>query len=315
MFGDVGVVVQGAGEFEEDVAEAVEEDRDVGADRGLVGQAKNFAFGPAADGAGQVGAGGGGRAAGQDEVLERGQVRPVALQPLVKRGDVRRRDAVAAGAAAGVGQVRAESEEAGLHPGQAVRVVAGRAGAHRHAEGRVELVNGAEGSDAAVRLGHTRAVEEAGLALVAVVLAGHWLPRTDSRGECVTCHIVAASCGSGWGAEKHAGRGITADVTPFGVGTGQPTSQRRVGLDHQSFGVDFRDCLAPLGSEAYHREVVIQCVWNEEIEASVDEHERVRPKGPGEIRAPMVGTEDSGSPSLRHEVAGGGGHGHHGWAA
>jgi len=106
-------------------------------------------------------------------MLQWRQVRPVPIKPRVERVDVLRRDAVTAGASARIGQVRAQGEQAGLRPGQSVQLIAGRTGTHGDAEGGIEFIYGAQGRDASISLRHTRTVKEAGLALVAVVLAGH----------------------------------------------------------------------------------------------------------------------------------------------
>ena len=112
---------------------------------------------------------GGGRAAGEDEGLQRLERRVdlVAgrLQPRRLLGEQAQARPVAAVRDRDVG---ADVEEVVLHPAQPLGVLRGQVGQReRDAELRVELVDGAVGLDPRVGLGHPAHVPEVRLAVVA----------------------------------------------------------------------------------------------------------------------------------------------------
>ena len=156
-------VLGGAGEGEEEGGEAVEVAEGGGGDAvgmGIAG-AEEVAFGAAADGAGEVGAGGGFGIAGQDELVEGGQGGRAPGGFGLEGSEGGGRELGLAG-----GEFGAEAEEVALDGFDEGGV--GGAGELRaeEAEGGVEFVQGTDGVEERVGLAQARAAGEGGEGVV-----------------------------------------------------------------------------------------------------------------------------------------------------
>ena len=156
-------LVEVAPEHEHQIRQAVEVLARAVVDGFFLREADEHAFGAAADGAAQVGLAGGAGAAGEDEVLERGEV----FVPGVERGfefvDLFGRDHAHAGDA----HFAAQIEQVVLHVGEQGAHVVGQGFGEQHADAGVEFVDFAQRVDAQAVLGDAVAVAEAGGAGVA----------------------------------------------------------------------------------------------------------------------------------------------------
>lgn len=164
--------VHGAGEDEEQVAEAVEVLDELGAKRFGGRELDEAAFGAAAETAGHVELGGGGRAAGKDESAEGGEGGFVVVDGGFQAGDVRLGYARGRFGHGRAGcQLGAEVEERvlgacqfGIDPFR--RDAASRKFEPGQAEGGIRFVNATNCFDPQVVLANTHAAQESGFAAV-----------------------------------------------------------------------------------------------------------------------------------------------------
>ena len=160
--------VRCAGGDEEEVGEPVEVGEHERVDPVLLVRDERVALGSAARRARDVQARGCLCAARQDEALEHGQIGVQLVAPLLEPIDRTLFDTQAVGDAEGNAEVGADVEKVVLNELEQPAQSLGQAGIGKHhTEGSVELVDGAERTDAAVELGNARAVAERGLAAVA----------------------------------------------------------------------------------------------------------------------------------------------------
>ena len=167
-FVPAGLGVRGAGGDEEEVGEPVEVGEHERVDPVLLVRDERVALGSAARRARDVQARGCLRAARQDEALEHGQIGVELVAPLLEPIDRTLFDTQPVGDAEGNAEVGADVEEVVLDELEQPAQSLGQAGIGKHhTESSVQLVDGAERTDAAVELGNARAVAERGLAAVA----------------------------------------------------------------------------------------------------------------------------------------------------
>ena len=180
--GDTGIVAD-AGHNEEEIGEAVEIFEGEVIEVFEFGEAEDFDFGAAADGAGVVDNGRCARTTGENKTLEGAEAFDKSVDPLLKLGNLTFGDAERRGFGFllrfGDAEICAEIEEVVLD----VEEDFGDFGGERFGEGETEsgiqLVNGAVGDDAGMRLGDPGSITEAGLAFVSgtsvnAIEVNHW---------------------------------------------------------------------------------------------------------------------------------------------